>query len=69
MRFFPKGLNPFKIQAGFKLDLFLEILIQNPEGFGSWNKKETFYFCIYLPPYQVLNFFYILKVMICNFEV
>jgi hypothetical protein len=35
MRFFPKGLNPFKIQIKFKFGLFLKFLIQNPEGFGS----------------------------------
>jgi hypothetical protein len=31
MRLFPKGLNPFKIQACFKLELVLEFIIQNLE--------------------------------------
>jgi hypothetical protein len=35
MRFFVKGLNPFKIQTSFKLVLFQEIIIQNIEGFGG----------------------------------
>jgi hypothetical protein len=54
MRFFPKGVNPFKIQTSIKLDLFLEFIIQNPEGFGSWAKRE------------ILD---IRNVMICIFEV
>jgi hypothetical protein len=40
MNFFIKGLDPFKIQASFKLDLFLEILIQNSEGFGVGTKSK-----------------------------
>jgi hypothetical protein len=39
MDFLLKDLNPFKIQISFKLDLFLEFIIQNPEGFGSLAKK------------------------------
>jgi hypothetical protein len=35
MRFFLKGLSPFKIQTKFKCELFLEFLFKNPEGFGS----------------------------------
>jgi hypothetical protein len=53
MEFFLKGLNSFKIQIIFILDLFLEFIIQNPEGFGSWTKKETCSICNYLPPCQV----------------
>jgi hypothetical protein len=33
--FFPKGLNPFKIQIGFKFDLFLEL--NNSKSLGIWN--------------------------------
>jgi hypothetical protein len=40
MRFFPKCLNPFKIQSRFKLDLLLDFIIQNSERIGSWAKKE-----------------------------
>jgi hypothetical protein len=36
-------LDPFKIQTIFKLDLLLEIIIQNPKVFGSWAKKEICY--------------------------
>jgi hypothetical protein len=35
MEFLPKGLDPFKIQTRFKLDLIPDFLIQNPERFGS----------------------------------
>jgi hypothetical protein len=41
MGFFPKCLNPYKIQTIFKLEFVLEIIIQNPERIGSWAKKET----------------------------
>jgi hypothetical protein len=32
MEFFPKGLNPFKIQVNLIFDLFPGFSIQNPEG-------------------------------------
>jgi hypothetical protein len=35
MEFFPKGLDPFKIQANLIFELFPGFLIQNPEGIGS----------------------------------
>jgi hypothetical protein len=35
MEFFPKGLNPFKIQANLIFDLFPGFLIQNPFRFWS----------------------------------
>jgi hypothetical protein len=41
IRFFQKGLNPFKIQARFKFELFLDFLIPNPEGHGSGTKTES----------------------------
>jgi hypothetical protein len=41
MGFLPKGLNPFKIQTRFKMDLILNFIIQNIERFGSWAKKEN----------------------------
>jgi hypothetical protein len=41
MEFFPKGLNPFKIQANLIFDLFPGFLIQNPFRFWSWSKKEN----------------------------
>jgi hypothetical protein len=40
MRFFPKGLTPFKIQTRFKVDLFMDFIIQNLERFWSLAKKE-----------------------------
>jgi hypothetical protein len=40
MRFLPEGLNPFKIQIRFKLDLFSNFIIQNLERFWSLAKKE-----------------------------
>jgi hypothetical protein len=48
--FFPKGLNPYKIQASLKFDLFPRFLIQNPEGFGSWAKNESCPFWSKLSP-------------------
>jgi hypothetical protein len=44
MRFSPKGLNTFKIQTIFKLDLLLNFIFQNPERFGSSDKKEIYLF-------------------------
>jgi hypothetical protein len=41
MEFLLKGLNSFKIQTRFKLDLILESIIQNLEGFGRWAKHES----------------------------
>jgi hypothetical protein len=41
IRFFHRGLDPFKIQVRLKFELFLVFLIQNPEGFGSGAKKES----------------------------
>jgi hypothetical protein len=35
MRFVLKCMSPFKIQTCFKLDLFLDFIIENPERFGS----------------------------------
>jgi hypothetical protein len=40
MRFFPEGLNLFKIETRFKLDLFLNFIIQNLERFWSLVKNE-----------------------------
>jgi hypothetical protein len=52
MRFFPKGLNFFKIQIGF----FLNFIIQNPKGFGSWAKNESCPFWSILSPSKVWRF-------------
>jgi hypothetical protein len=52
MRFFPKGLNPFKIQTRFKLDLLSNFVIQNPEGIIM----------------QCLKFFEFRKVVFCNLK-
>jgi hypothetical protein len=40
MRFLTEGFNPFKIQTNFKVDLFLNFIIQNIERFWSLAKKE-----------------------------
>jgi hypothetical protein len=48
MRFFPKCLNPFKIQTRFKFELFSESLIQNLEGIGSQSKKGKLFHDVYL---------------------
>jgi hypothetical protein len=39
MRFLPECLNPFKIQTRFKVNLFLNFIIQNLERF--WNLDEN----------------------------
>jgi hypothetical protein len=46
MRFFPKGLNPCKIQTIFKLVLLLKFVIHNPERFGGWAKQKIVLFKI-----------------------
>jgi hypothetical protein len=40
MTFLVEDLKPFKIQTRFKVDLFLNFIIQNLEIFWSWTKKE-----------------------------
>jgi hypothetical protein len=40
IRFFPEGLNHFKIQTKFKVNLFPNFIIQNLERFWSLTKKE-----------------------------
>jgi hypothetical protein len=40
MRFLPEGLNPFKIQTRFKVDLFSNFILQNLERFWSFSKKK-----------------------------
>jgi hypothetical protein len=40
MRFLPEGLNPFKIQTRFKVDLFPNFIIQNLEEFWSLVKNK-----------------------------
>jgi hypothetical protein len=39
MKFFLKGLDPFKIHIRFKLEFVLKFIIQNLEGFGSQAKR------------------------------
>jgi hypothetical protein len=41
MRLLAEGLNPFKIQTRFKVDLFLNFIIQNLKRFWSLAKKEV----------------------------
>jgi hypothetical protein len=40
MRFFPEGLNSFKIQTRFKVDLFPNFIIQNLERFWCLAKNK-----------------------------
>jgi hypothetical protein len=44
MRFLPEGLNPFKIQTRFKVNLFLNFIIQNLERFWSLAKNENLFY-------------------------
>jgi hypothetical protein len=61
-------LNPFKIQARFKLDFVLEFIIQNTERFGSPSKKEMCSILSILHPYQISKFLYMKKVVFCIFK-
>jgi hypothetical protein len=56
IEFSPKCLNFFKIQIRFKLVLLLNFIIQNPEGFGSWDKKKICSILIDLPLCQPGDF-------------
>jgi hypothetical protein len=50
MEFFPKGLNPLKIQTKFKFDLFHEFLIQIMLAIWISTQKESYSFWIYILP-------------------
>jgi hypothetical protein len=69
IRFFQKGLNPFKIQARFKFELFLDFLIPNTEGHGSGTKMESCSLLSHWPAQKVSPFLDIGKIMFVNFEV
>jgi hypothetical protein len=69
IRFFQKGLNPFRIQARFKFELFLDFLIQNPEGFGSGTKKESCSLLSHRSTQKGSPFLDIGKIVFVNFEV
>jgi hypothetical protein len=56
MRFLPKGLNPFKIQVRFKLEVLMNFIIQNLERFGSSPKKKVCSISSYLRPCEVWKF-------------
>jgi hypothetical protein len=56
MRFLPDGLNPFKIQRMFKVDLFLNFIIQNLERFWSLTKKESYSIWSSISTCQILKF-------------
>jgi hypothetical protein len=56
MRFLPEGLNPFKIQTRFIVDLFLNFIIQNLERFWSLGKKEICSIWGNLSTCQILKF-------------
>jgi hypothetical protein len=67
--FFPIGLNPFKIQASSKFDLFPGFLIQNPKGFWSWAKNESCPVWSKLSPCKVWTFLEPKKDCFCNLQV
>jgi hypothetical protein len=67
MEFFPKGLNPFKIQANLIFDLFPGFLIQNPCRFGSWAKTEVCLLGIYLSPHSFSQYFPPYKIFTLRF--
>jgi hypothetical protein len=64
MEFFLKGLNPFKIQTIFKLDLFPRFVYKNPFGIWISFQKKSCSFWIYLPTNKVWKF---LDNRMCNF--
>jgi hypothetical protein len=69
MRFFPEGLNPFKIQTRFKVDLILNFIIQIIERFWSWIKKEICSILSNLSTYQFWKFLEFLKYRFLIFQV
>jgi hypothetical protein len=69
LEFLAKGLNSFKIQASFKLELFLGFIMQNPEEFVCWAKQEICSVCIYLPLCKVWEFLDLSKMVFTIFEV
>jgi hypothetical protein len=57
MRFLPEGLNPFKIQTKFKVDLFLNFIIQNIDlDFGVGPKRKFILFEVISKLVKVRNF-------------
>jgi hypothetical protein len=43
MRFFPKGLNPFKIQTRFKLDFVSEFYNSKSREIFKWGQKGNLF--------------------------
>jgi hypothetical protein len=68
MEFFPKQLNPFKIQVNLIFDLFPRFSIQNLEGIGSWAKMEVCLLGIYLSTCHIWKVLELSKIVICIFE-
>jgi hypothetical protein len=66
--FFPKGLNPFKIQANLIFGLFPGFLIQNPKGIGSRAKMEVCLLGIYVSTCQISKVLELSNIVICIFE-
>jgi uncharacterized OsmC-like protein len=56
MRFLAEGLNHFKIQTRFKVDLFPNFIIQNLERFWSLAKNKICSISSTLSTCQILKF-------------
>jgi hypothetical protein len=67
MEFFPKDLNPFKIQTILKVDLLPEFLIQIMLGIWTSSQKHIYSFLIYLLQCQVLKFLELWKYLFSYF--
>jgi hypothetical protein len=61
MRFLPEVLNSLKIQTRFKVDLFLNFIIQNLERFWSLVKKKICSIWSNLSTCQILKFLELCK--------
>jgi hypothetical protein len=64
MGFFPKGLDPFKIQTKFKFHLFSGFLIQIRSGILTSSQKQSCPFGSYISPFQVWKFLDIRKIIV-----
>jgi hypothetical protein len=61
MRFLPEGLNTFKIQTKFKVDLFPNFIIKNLERFWSLTKTKICSIWSSLSTYKILKFLELCK--------
>jgi hypothetical protein len=67
MGFFPKGLNAFKIQTNFKLEIPLHFLIHESELIPT-TKNVPFQFIYYCAKFGIFWSSIIISFKLCKFE-